>query len=895
MTEAPRPRTHNLDPPASRFIGRKADLAAIASLFERGARLVTLWGPGGMGKTRLALEVAAAWAREHPGDAAWLCELASSRDLEAVCGAVARAIEAKVAAGKKDAALIDRIGRTLAAQGPALLVLDNLEQVLAEAAPALDRWVRMAPEVRFLVTSRERARLPGEVSYELAPLSLPAEDEPDQASEAVELFLDRVRGHGPLAAAGGADAAAVADLVRRLEGIPLAIELAAARADVLGASGLLARLGSRLALLSGGRRGVEARQATLRSAIEWSWDLLDDPERAALARSSAFRGGFSLEAAAAVLGEADRALDRVQSLRDKSLLRASPASAGGVRFSLYEGVRELAAEKLAERGEGEGARERHAAYYLAAGEAAAIDFDRTGALAAMNRIADDLENLLAVAEGALDRLPPSREAATRALRALLVIDPVLSTRGPFGAQLDLLDRALAAGAETGADPLLQARALAARGRARHLRGIEDAGLADVERARSEAAALGAREALAGIVTDLGLLHHRRRAMDRARACYEEALALHRTTGDRRAEGRVLGNLGALHHDERRFDEAMRHYEQAIAIFASIGDGAFEAIFSTNAGLVEQERGAPARARKRYEHAAAILEEIGHQRFGAITLGNLGMLHHEEGRLADARACHERAAAMLREVGDRRSEAIAQSRLGAVLASLDATDEARRALGRGERLLTHLGDEPSSELSQLCGGFLDLALGRAARLGGDAEGAALHLGAVRARIAHARAGDPSLADRSDDIRLTLRILERSLAALGEAAERTDRELLLSPEARWCRPPGGAWQDLRERQAVRRLLTKLVEQQRKAPGKGLSLAELKEAGWPGERILPEAASNRIYVAFNLLRKLGLKPWLRKDGDGYSLDPALPIHYVAFDPDATAEREAAGKKKR
>jgi predicted ATPase/Tfp pilus assembly protein PilF len=881
MVEAVRRRRRNLEPPASRFIGRRADLTAIRGLFEGGDRLVTLWGPAGMGKTRLALEVAVAWAEAHPTEGVWLCELASSRDLKAVCGVVSRALEAPVAAGKKDAGMVERIGRILAAQGPALFVVDNLEQVIAEATPALDRWVRMAPEVRFLITSRERTRLPGEVSYELAPLSLPTEEDPDQASEAVELFVDRVRAQRP-SAAPAHEGPSVASLVRKLEGIPLAIELAAARADVLGVSGMLGRLQSRLDLLAGGLRGVSARQATLRGAIEWSWDLLDEAERTALARCSVFRGGFSIEAASAVLGDPARALDWIQSLRDKSLLRAAPGIAG-VRFSLYEGVRELAAEKLALHPDREAVLGRHAEHFLAAGEASASAFDRTGALDALNRIADDLENLLAVAEGALEDPRRDREASQRALRALLVIDPVLSTRGPFGAQLELLDRALVAAAETAADPLLQARALAARGRVRPLRGLDEAGLLDLEQARARATALGAAAELAAIVTDLGVHHHRRRAMDQARAFYEEALALHRSAGARRAEGRVLGNLGALHHDERRFDEAMRHYEQALSIVAAIGDGRLEGVFSTNAGLLEQERGAPLRARRRYEHAAAILEEVGDLRLVALTLGNLGALHQEEGRLVEARACHDRATALLQEVGDRRSEAIARSRLGAVLASLDAVDEARRALDRAERLLVHLGDELSTELAQLSRGFLDLALARSARLGPRPEEAAEPLAAARARVAHARAGEPSLADRSDDIRLGLRLLERSLAALGDETGRADHELLFAPEARWCRPPGGAWQDLRERHAVRRLLVKLVEQQRVAPGRGLSLVELQEAGWPGERILPDAASNRIYVAFNQMRKMGFKAWLKKDGDGYSLDPSLPVHYVTFDPAA------------
>ncbi|XXX74628.1 tetratricopeptide repeat protein [Sorangium sp. So ce134] len=908
MADAARPRARHLALPASRFLGRERELAAIAELFRRGERLVTVWGPAGMGKTRLALELASRWAEAREGEAVWLCELTACRDLRAVCGAVARAIGAQVAAARREATLVERIGRALATEGPALLALDNLEHVLEQAAPALDAWVRAAPEVRFLATSRERTRLPGEISYELGPLDLPAEGSAER-SAAVALFLDRAAAHRGGAPAGDERLADVAALVRRLEGIPLAIELAAAREGVLGVRGLLARLGSRLDLLAGAARGREARQATMRSAIEWSWDLLDDRERRALACCSVFRGPFTLAAAAAVLAEPDAAaIDRIEALRDKSLLRAAPpGSDGATRFALYEGVRELAAEKLAERGEREAAAERHAAFYLAAGEAAAADFERRGALDALNRIAGDLEELLAVADGALAAAAPrggaeeaaavaaARAAAERALRALSAIEPVLSTRGPFGAQLELLDRALAAAEALAADPRVVARALAARGRARRLRGQADAALEDLERARAQAAALGEEALLSGILADLGVLHHGRREMARARGHYEQALALHRALGDRRAEGRALGNLGALHHDERRQGQAAAYYERAIAIAAEIGDGRMEGIFSTNAGLLEQERGAPAQARRRYERAAAILGEVGDLRLLAITLGNLGALHHEEGRLADARACHGRAVALLREVGDRRSEAIALCRLGAALASVGEVEEARRALDPAERLLAQLGDAPDVELARVASGFVDLALAQAARRAGQGDEAAAHAEAARRRIARAREGSPSSASRSDDVRLLLRILERSLAALGdppEARAEGERELLLTEGARFVRPPGSSgWHDLRERHAARRLLLALAEQQRCAPGRGLSLAALKEAGWPGERILPEAAANRIYVAMNQLRKLGMKPWLRRDAEGYSLDPALPVHYVAVEPDARGGGDARG----
>ena len=871
-----RRRQNDLAGPATRFIGRAADIAAITKILADGGRLVTVWGPAGMGKTRLSIEIGRAWAAARPDEAVRFCEVEAARDLRALCGAVARALGGPATAAKKDAGAVERVGRLLAAEGPLLVVLDNLEQVVEHAAPAIEAWLLAAPDARFLATSRERLRIDGETSYELSPLGLPNENAAASTSEAVELFLDRARAVSPIRPLGEESTPKIAALVRRLEGIPLAIELAAARVDVLGLDGLASRLGKRLDLLGGGR-GAKARQATLRGAIEWSWDLLDEVDRRALAHCSVFRGGFGIEAAEAVVGEA--ALDRVQSLRDKSLLRVvSRDPSEAPRFRLYEGVRELAEEKLEERGEVDRAMDRHAAWFLAHGESAAAEWEGTGALAALDRVGDDLPNLLAVAERALAR-DGSRAAVEQAVRALLAVDPLLVTRGPFGLHVELLERAIEA--SEGGDALLVARAVAARGRARHLGGNDAAAIDDLGAARDRAAALGDAAIEASALTDLGVIHHRRREVDEARACYEAALARRSARGDQRAEGRLLGNLGALHHDERRFDEAKRHYERAIALAAAAGDLRTAGIFSGNLGLIEQERSASAEARRRFEGAIAMLEEVGDPRLLGITLGNLGMMHHEEGRVAEARACHERAVGLLREAGDRRSEALAAARHGAALASLDRLDEARAAFGRGDRLLLHQGDPLAIELVAVARGFLDLALARSARVAARTDEATSHLAEARRRIDRARDEATSFADRSDDVRLAARILSRSLAAMDGSDAASTSELLLAPEARWLRAPGGTWQDLRERHAVRRLLLLLAERRRDAPGRGVSLAELQEAGWPGERILPQAASNRIYVAVNQLRKLGLKDWLQRNGEGYFLDPALAVHRTGVEP--------------
>ncbi|MFO0592323.1 MAG: tetratricopeptide repeat protein [Polyangiaceae bacterium] len=879
--------------PLSRFVGRQTTLAELGRWLARGCRLVTVWGPGGMGKTRVAIEVAR--ARRAAGETVLYVPLAEVRDLASACGAVARACGVN-ATGDGDAALVEMVGRALASKGPALVVLDNLEHLLPEIAGAVEAWLARAVSARVLATSRERTNVPGEAALELLPLTLP-EGDGAAASEAVELFLARVNEQRPADPLGEEAAPRVAELVRALEGIPLAIELAAARFDVVGLEGLLGRLGRRLDLLGKPRRAGDPRTTTLRGAVEWSWSLLPDDERAALSRCSIFPASFTIEAAAHVLaGLPGAAIDLVQALRDKSLLRLLSAhdALGASRLALYEGVRELGAEKLAQTpGEAALAARLFAEHTLAAGEEAAARFSRTGDVGALESIAREQAHLAAVAE----RAPESSEA----LRALVVLDPVVMTRGPAAGHAERLDVAIRA-VERANDATWLAKGLGARGRARMFRGRTDEAEADLSRALALAEAWGDRLLEAELSADLGVLAHRRGDLARAEALYERALTVDRAAGGSRTEGRVLGNLGALHHDARRPEQAIEHYERALSILGIHGDKRLLGIVSTNLGTLEQEQGAMLAAKRRFDRAATLLAEVFDLRLYGITLTSLGLLHHEEGRLEEARFCHEQALQKLVVAGDRRSEALAFVRLGALLASLGLADEARVALHRGERASD--GDAVVQAAADLAAGFLDLLQARRARDERRPEAASAHLAKAAARMDRARAhsdGSPSAAERSDDVRTLLRILSRGATAvlgatpepapapLGEGAP--ERALLLSPESRWLRIPGGNWLDLRRKGPARRLLQKLVERQREAPGAGVSLDDLREAGWPGERMQPSAAANRIYVALHQLRSMGLEDRVIRTADGYLLDPTLPVYHVAIEPAEAEIKAGAG----
>ena len=875
--------------PLSRFVGRREALAEVGRHFARGSRLVTVWGLAGMGKTRLAIEVAL--ARHAAGETVLFVPLAEVRAIPSACAAIAAACGAGTS-GDADARTVELVGRALAARGPVLLVLDNLEHLLPELSALLAAWLERAPSARILATSRERTRLAGEAAMELLPLELPAEAEPGTSpavSEAVELFLARVNEQRPARPIDEGSSARVAELVRALEGIPLAIELAAARFDVLGLSGLLSRLGRRLDLLGRARGGGDPRTTTLRGAIEWSWGLLADDERVALARCSTFPASFSLEAAASVLaGLPAPAFELVQSLRDKSLVRLLPSEdgLGAPRFALYEGVRELAAEKLSTMpGEAALAARQHADHYLAAGEALAERLSRTGEVVALAAIAREAEHLTAIAE----RAPGSLEA----LRALVVMGPAVTARGCSAEHVESLDAALRAAEAAGAPPLLLARALGARGRARMLRGQPDEAERDLDRALSLSVAIGDRRLEAELLADLGVLVHRRGDLPRALGLYERALAVDRAAGGSRTEGRVLGNLGAVHHDAHRYEQAIEHYERALSILVINDDRRLLGIVSTNLGTLEQEQGAMSAAKRRFERGAQLLAEVGDVRLLGITLANLGLLHHEEGRLSDARFCHEQALQKLVVAGDRHSEGLTFVRLAALLASLGQLDEARVALHRGARAAGE-GDTLVEDASALAHGFLDLTLARRAREERRAAAATAHVARVMACAAHARAASPgraSAAERSDDVRTLLRILERGVSALsgatpaphaGAGAEGApERALLLAPEGRWLRIPGGPWCDLRRRGPARRLLLELIEHQREAPGAGVPIERLREAGWPGERMANASAANRIYVALHHLRSLGLEERVIRTRDGYLLDPTLPVYHVAIEP--------------
>lgn len=795
-------RKTNLQPHPTPFVGREPDLAALQALFAKGERLVTLLGPGGTGKTRLSMRYAAVHLEEFTrdgGGGAWFCDLTEARNVDGICAAMGAALNVPLTTGKTSADVVAQLGHAIAGRARVLLILDNFEQVISQAPETVGIWFRLAPQACFLISSQERLRLPGETRYELKPLALP-EGSDIRASEAVQLFVERARAVRPGWTLADADVEAVAGIVRELDGIPLAIELAAARIGVLSPAKILERLPRRFDLLGGARRDATSRQATLRGAIDWSWNLLKPHEQDALAQCSVFHAGFTVEAAEEVLDLASHegapwALDIVESLRDKSLLRAlePPEFPGELRFGMYANIRQYAQEKLdADKAKAEATKARHTGYYLRVGGEWADGVDTHGGLEKLRRLALERDNLVTVFHRAKAGASPAA-----AVDALLALDPVLSTRGPFGTHLQWLDEAIGSAATVA--PALRARIVEARGRARRVRGRMAEAMTDFEEALALAtqnpglkarvlAQLGIAQvqqgnmleaektleeglAHAGSAADrivagqllgfLGSVHGELARPQEARASFEQALKIFRETGSRAAEGRVLGNLGIVLWRVGDLEAARSATEEALAISRETSDRRFEGNALGTLAAVQVELGQLGEARIRYGEAVAIQREVGNVRSEAIFRGNLAILDQLEGRRETARDGFAAAVVALGEAGEKRGEALYLGYLGASEAALGNLDAARPRFRDAIARLESLKEATLLAAVRILEGSLDLA--EAATSSAPEQAAELRAG-VRARLARitgsaegARAAP--LVAASEDVRLALRLIER----------------------------------------------------------------------------------------------------------------------------------------
>ena len=602
-TVVPPAAAQHLPAPLTPLVGRQEELAGIRALLGRpDVRLVTLIGPGGVGKTRLAVQVATEQAAEPDRDVRFV-PLASVADPALVPRAIAEALAVPELG---DARPLDRLAAALRS-ARLLLVLDNFERVAA-AAPLVTELLGACPALAVLATSRTPLRVSGEHEFPVPPLPLPDLDRLPSVADlgrtaAVDLFVRRARAVRPGFHLDAGNAAAVAEVCVRLDGLPLAIELAAARTKVLSPGALRARLEHRLALLTGGALDLPHRLRTMRDALAWSHDLLTPADQALFRRLAVFVGGCTLEAAAAV-GDADGdlgvdVLDGIAALVDQSLLvrRDGPEGeeATGPRFAMLETVREYALERLRESGEEEQIRCRHAAYFLALAERTETGLRAPIDAGALDRLAAEHDNLRA----ALDRFERAGDAEG-GLRLAGALWRFWYSRSHRAEGHGWLARLLAAA--DGVAPAVRAKAL----------------------------------------VGLGNLAHGARSDERAVAPLTEGLALWRQLGDPRETAEALVMLGIKFENRGAYDEAIPLLAEAETLFRDLGAEPWVAVARHHLGVLAFGRGDLARAATLLDEAVAMHRALGGE---GTSPGWLASALNDRGVVARALGDHARAAAL----------------------------------------------------------------------------------------------------------------------------------------------------------------------------------------------------------------------------------------------------------
>ena len=710
---------HNLPVQPTPFIGREQEVSAVQQLLQRdGVRLLTLTGPGGTGKTRMALQVVAELS-ESFRDGVYFVNLAPISDPALVVPTIAQTLSVKEVA---DHPLLDLLIAFLR-EKQVLLLLDNFEQVVS-AAMQVSALLAACPRLKMLVTSREVLHVHGEQEVAVPPLSLPDQEcLPDLLAlsqyESVALFLQRAQAARPEFELSTANAATVAEICIRLDGLPLAIELAAARIKLLPPQALLARLGQRFAVLTSGARDVPERHQTLHNTITWSYQLLDEHEQQLFRRLSIFRGGCSLEAAEAVcaaLGEADATrsvFDGVASLIDKSLLRQSEPEGQEPRLLMLETVREYGWECLNGCGEMEETRHAHAAYYLHLAEQVEPHLRSAQQAVWLARLEAEHDNLRAALRWSIDH--GEKEMALRLGGALGYFWELC---GPWSEGRTFLEQALAA--SEGVAAAVRAKALGAAGVLMGKQGDFEPAMALCQQSlalfRELGETAGTALSLYGLGTiawmrgNLALAHARLveslalfREVDdpwgitsslialasvaleqgeyaSTHALLEESLALSRKLADKRGiANSLLTWAWLLFWSEGKFGQAHAMLEESVALFREVGDKELEPLGELLLGFVAFLQGEYSRARSQLEEGLALFRTMGSQRGMALGLLFLGLLAFAQGEADTACSLLEESLALFRRMGN-------QSMITHCLASVAIVAMAQGQRSWGVRLL-----------------------------------------------------------------------------------------------------------------------------------------------------------------------------------------------------------------
>jgi len=647
-------RSANLPVQRTGFVGREKEVAGVKELLLRqDVRLVTVTGPGGIGKTRLAVQVASGLVERFPGGT-YFIPLSSLSNPVLIASTILQTLGIREAGGQS---ALETLNRNLqdSSRGPTLLVLDNFEH-LVQAAPAVAELLATCPNLKVMVTSRAALHVYGEHEFPVPPLALPdSRSKPTveilSRCPAVALFVQRAVAAKPDFQLNPETAPAVAEICARLDGLPLAIELAAARVKVLSPPLMLARLASRLQLLTGGARDLPQRQQTLRAAIDWSYELLTAAEQKLFRRLSVFAGGCNLEGVEAVCdAKSDLDLDLLDgmaSMLDKSLVQMIEQTTGESRFVMLETICEYALEKLDASGEQPLTKRAHAAYCLVLAEEEAAEQSGAQGADSQQRFALEHDNFRA----ALEWLTATGDAewglrlATALFRFWEIREYLAEGRDRLGKLLKLRGAA--------APTKARARALFAAGVLAGEQGDYAPADALIGESQEIARQLGDKTGVAVSLNALAVIACDRGDVAYARALFEEGLVLWRELGDQKAVARALSNLANVLKVQGDHDRARALHVECLSIFQELGDRTGVAWSLNYQGDVARDHGDTATARKLYEQSLGIFRELSDRWGTAGTLADLGSLAREQGNYSAAHSLHAESMKLFQELDHKR--------------------------------------------------------------------------------------------------------------------------------------------------------------------------------------------------------------------------------------------------
>lgn len=738
---------NNLPRQLTSFVGREREMADVKRVLST-THLLTLTGTGGCGKTRFAIQVAADLVDTFR-DGVWLVELAALSDPALVPQVVASTLSVREQHGRPLlATLIDYLqAREL------LLVLDNCEHLIAACAHLAEALLRACPALRIVATSQESIRIAGETVWPVPPLTLPdlqhlpALEHFDQYA-AVRLFADRAAVVVPGFRITEANAPWVAQVCARLDGLPLAIELAAARVKILPVQQIAARLDDRFRLLTGGSRTILLRHQTLRATMDWSYGLLSEKEPVLLRRFSAFAGGCALEAGEAVCGwdgiEPDDVLDVLSQLVDRSLVMVD-MHGSDARYRLLETVRQYAREKLHESGEEAETCRRHRDWYVHLAERAETMLVGPG------------EDWLDKLERELDNLRAALDLSLRAgdvdagLRLAGALRRFWHIRGYWTEGRKWLEAFLAISQD--ADPVLRAKGLMSAGSLAQHQGDYERAKVLSEESSAIQRTLGDKRGLAASLNVLGNVLYEQGNYRASWQVHEESLVYGREAGDQHAMAGSLINLATLALHEGDYERAAALCQESLALFREVGDKRGIAFALNLLGVMASDRGDYLTARTRFEESLGIRRELRERRGIAGSLTSLGLVAREQGDHASARAYYQESLAIQQELGDKRGIAGSLYNLGLVAWRQGDATRATALFAESLRMRKMQGNKPG----------VAACLEGLARVAGLPERAARLLGSAAA-LRESTGASLSPSDRAD--------YDRQLSALkiilGEAA-------------------------------------------------------------------------------------------------------------------------------